>query len=148
MNIVSDAVVEQLARTKGWTLFFSVMLWIAVGLLSIVGLIMFVVMLGAGGSMGNLEGLAGGAGMGALMGGMYLIIAALYAYPALKLGNFSGRITDLLQDPTESNLVAALIEQRRFWKYVGIAMIIYLGLIALVFVGALIAGIAAGAAGT
>lgn len=93
----------------------------------------------------SMGALAGGAGMGILMGGLYLLVAALYAYPAMKLGNYSSRITDLLQDPTESNLVAALNEQRRFWKYVGIAMIVYLGVVFLVFVGALIAGMVAGA---
>lgn len=145
MNSVSDAVIDQLSRTKGWTRFVSVMFWIAVGFMIIGGIILFITGI-AGGSMGGgLGSLAGGAGMGALMGGVYLVMAALYAYPALKLGNYSSRITDLLQDPTESNLVAALNEQRRFWKYVGIAMIVYIGLIVVMVVGALVVGMVAGA---
>ncbi len=142
---MNDAVIDQLARTKGWTRFVSVMLWIAVGFMTLAGIIMFIIGI-AGGSMGgSMRVLAGGAGMGILMGGLYLVMAGLYAYPAMKLGNYSSRITDLLQDPTESNLVAALNEQRCFWKYVGIAIIVYFGVVALIFVGALIVTMVAGA---
>ena len=142
---MNDAVIDQLARTKGWTRFVSVMLWIAVGFMTLGGIIMFIIGIACG-SMGvSMGALAGGAGMGVLMGGLYLLVAALYAYPAMKLGNYSSRITDLLQDPTESNLVAALNEQRRFWKYVGIAIIVYLGVVVLIFVGTLIVAMVAGA---
>lgn len=86
--------------------------------------------------MGIFAGAAGGFGKEisqefAAMGGMavigvvYLVLAFFYIYPALKLGKFAARIRDLASAPSERNLVAALNEQRAFWKYVGIMMIVF-----------------------
>lgn len=84
------------------------------------------------------------------MGLVYLVIAFFYIYPALKLGGYSSRITDLINTPNEANLVAALNEQRAFWKYVGIWMVVMMVLYAIIIVVVLVgAGLAAaaGAAG-
>jgi len=54
------------------------------------------------------------------------VLSLIYVYPALKLGKFSSNVTRLMNEPSEALLVTALNEQRAFWKYVGIWMIVML----------------------
>ena len=72
------------------------------------------------------------------IGAVYIVLALVYIYPALKLGKFSSRVSDLMSVPSESNLIAALNEQRAFWKYMGIWMIIGIALYFLIIIGAII----------
>ena len=144
---ISQAVLDHLARTKGWTRFFSVMLWIGAVFLILAALMMIAV--------GSIGGLAGGEMMGA-MGGMiggavigviYLAMAFFYIYPAIKLGKYSSRINDLLASPSDSLLAAALNEQRAFWKYTGIMMILFISLYVVVIIVAMVVAGAGAAAG-
>ena len=100
---VSSAVVDQLAKTKGWTLFFSVMLWIGSGLLLFAGIALMGV-----GAVGGAAGAAfeeigdemgGMIGM-ILIGALYIVLAIIYIYPALKLSKFSSRCSQLINKPT------------------------------------------------
>jgi hypothetical protein len=146
---VSAAVIDQLRRTRGWVLFFSIMLWIGAVFLLVGGLIMIGIGLlgGAGSAMGEMSGMgAAEAGVMAGMAFVYLILAVFYIYPALKLGKFAARIRDLAAVPSEQNLVAALNEQRAFWKYVGIMVIVMIALYIVIFAVAMVVGIAGAAA--
>ena len=141
---VSSAVVDQLAKTKGWTLFFSVMLWIGSGLMLFAGIALVGV-----GAVGGAAGAAfdemgdemgGRIGM-ILMGALYIVLAIIYIYPALKLSKFSSRCSQLIYQPTETTLVGALNEMRAFWKFVGIWMIIFIALYPIVIIIAVAAGV-------
>lgn len=148
---VGAAVVDQLARTKGWTRFFSILLWLGAALMILAGVGMMIFGGIVGGTAPN-EVQQQFAAIGGLigMGSLYLLISFFYIYPALKLGGYSSRITDLINTPNEANLVAALNEQRAFWKYVGIWMLVMMALYLLIILGVMVtAGIAAasGAAG-
>jgi hypothetical protein len=72
-------------------------------------------------------------------------MAFFYVYPALKLGSFSTRINTLLATPNDANLAAALNEQRAFWKYVGVMMIVMFALYFVVIIVAMVVGVVAGA---
>ena len=147
---VGAAVVDQLRRTRGWVLFFSVMLWIGAVFLILGGLAMIGISLlgGAAGSMGNFGGMGmQEAGVFAGMAGFYIVMAFFYIYPALKLGKFAARIKDLTATPSEQNLVAALNEQRAFWKYVGVMMIVMIAIYIVFIVVMMVVGIAGAAAG-
>jgi hypothetical protein len=146
---VSAAVVDQLRRTRGWVLFFSVLLWIGAVFLVLGGILMI--------GMGIFAGAAGGFGkelsqefaaMGgmAVLGAIYLVMAIFYYYPAIKLGKFAARISDLSSVPSERNLVAALNEQRAFWKYVGIMMIVFFVLYFVAIIVAIAVGVMGAAA--
>lgn len=141
---VSSAVVDQLAKTKGWTLFFSVMLWIGSGFMLFAGIALVGV-----GAVGGAAGAAfdeigdemgGMIGM-ILMGAFYIVLAIVYIYPALKLSKFSSRCSQLINQPAETTLVGALNEMRAFWKFVGIWMIIFIALYPIVIVVAVAAGV-------
>lgn len=141
---VSSAVVDQLAKTKGWTLFFSVMLWIGSGFMLFAG-IAFVGIGAVGGAAGAAldeigDEMGGMIGM-ILMGAFYIVLAIVYIYPALKLSKFSSRCSQLINQPAETTLVGALNEMRAFWKFVGIWMIIFIALYPIVIVVAVAAGV-------
>ena len=145
---VADAVLDQLSRTKGWTRFFSVILWISVVFLILGGIAMM-----AFGGLGGAMGAAGEEAMGAfggmlggfVIGAIYIVMAFFYVYPALKLGSFSARINTLLATPNDANLAAALNEQRAFWKYAGVMMIGMFALYFVVIIVAMIVGVVAAA---
>jgi len=146
---VGAAVIDQLGRTRGWVLFFSIILWIGavfliLGGLAIVGMGLVA---GASGAMGEaLPKEFGALGGIAALGAIYLVLAVFYIYPALKLGKYAARIRDLASVPSEQNLVAALNEQRAFWKYVGIMVIVMIALYIAIFAVMMVVGIAGAAA--
>jgi hypothetical protein len=147
---VGAAVVDQLARTKGWTRLFSVLMWIGAGFLILAGGGMMLVGIVAGSTATQMDQQLGAIGGAIGLGVIYFLMAIFYIYPALKLGGYSNRISDLMNAPSEANLVAALNEQRAFWKYVGILMVVMLVFYAIIIVVVLVgAGFAAaaGAAG-
>jgi hypothetical protein len=147
---VSAAVVDQLKRTRGWVLFFSVILWIGAVFLVLGGVLMIGMGAFAGSAgvfgKGPLNEMAGVGGM-AVLGAVYLVMAIFYFYPAIKLGKFAARIRDLSSAPSERNLVAALNEQRAFWKYVGIMMIVFFVLYFVFIVIMIAVGVMGAAAG-
>ncbi len=103
----------------------------------------------AGGAAEQMEQQLAAIGGALGLGIFYFLMAIFYIYPALKLGGYSSRISDLINAPSETNLIAALNEQRAFWKYVGILMVVMLALYAVIFIGFLITvGFAAATAGS
>jgi len=120
---VSAGVIHQLKRTKPWVRFFGVMMWIAVALMLLAALAMIL----GGTAMGTMmqktnPGMPTGfmAGMGAL----YIFIAALYIYPAIKIWKYGTSIGKLVQSGSNFDLEEALNQQRGFWKFVGIMLIL------------------------
>ncbi len=150
-SAVGAAVVDQLRRTRGWVLFFGVMLWIGavllcLGGLAMIGMGLFGGVIAAASEEGS-EALGAGLGAASLigMGAVYFAMAILYIYPASKLSKYAGRIRDLTEAPAEQNLVAALNEQRAFWKFVGVMMIAMMALYALAAVVMVVVGVAGAA---
>jgi hypothetical protein len=142
---VSAAIIDQLAKTRGWTMFVSVMLWLGAGFLLLAGIALLAMgMIGsaAGGeTFGEMSNSMGGAiGMVAI-GVLYLVFAVVYIFPALKLSKFSSRCSELKNAQTEIMLVAALNEMRAFWKFVGIWLIILIALYPIIIVGAVAFGL-------
>ena len=103
--------------------------------------------------VGVIGGAAAGFDKAGAPAGMFMIFMALiyavcsliYIYPALKLWKYANGIERLIHTGSEQDLVDALDQQRSFWKFVGVMMIIMLGLYAVVIVFAIIAGMVGGA---
>lgn len=129
---VTQGVMLQLQKTKPWVRFMSVMMFIGAGLMLVVGLIMGIAG-GAGAMTGNNNALGAGVGMGIAVG--YSLLSVLYIFPALKLWKYADRIRDLLGSRQIIDLEKALNEQRVFWKFVGVMMIV---IFVLYFVAAII----------
>ena len=118
---VSPMIMETLTRTKGWVRFFSILGFIACGFLVLAGLVMLV--------NGSVLGEYGfGDGFYVIIGLLYLLCAALYFFPSLKLTQYANRIVSLQESHAEDDLVRALDMQRSFWAMIGIMAIVTISL--------------------
>lgn len=136
--------VHILIATRPWVRFMSVMLWIGVVFIAIAGIFMLVGMGAVASQMPRGSGTPGvrETGFFAGMGIVYLIMAVLYIIPALKLGRYASRITDLQRSGSSRHLCEALDEQRGFWKFVGICMIVVISIYLLLGIFMAVAGAA------
>ena len=64
----------------------------------------------------------------------YGFVAILIFYPTLKLSKYASKIARLGNSRSFSDLAAALDEQRRFWKFTAIFMIIHVTMALLLFI--------------
>jgi hypothetical protein len=142
---VAAETIAPLAGTKGWVQFMSILLWIGVGFMILGG----IGMMTAGSLMADViaktqpNSPMAGKGFMLGMGAMYLLMALFYVYPAIKLWSYGSRIGALKNSLSLSDLNAALHEQRRFWKFTGIVVIVMMCIYMLFIVGI---GVAAGMA--
>ena len=130
---VSQAVVHQLAGTKPWVRFMSVLMFVGAAMM----LLLAVVIAIAGSQISKLATPPGASPifsgvMGLGIAVLYGVLSIVYIYPALKLWNYASRIGDLLMTGSEQDLVNALGQQRSFWKFLGILV---LAMFVLYFVG-------------
>jgi hypothetical protein len=131
---VSPMIIETLTRTRGWVRFFSILGFIACGLLALGGL--GIVMLGES-TFGSGYGYGPDRGTLILIGLLYLGGAVLYFYPSLRLTQYANRISTLEQSHSEQDLLSALEMQRSFWAMVGIMAIVTISIYLLVIVVAI-----------
>ena len=137
-SAVSAGVLQQLAGTKPWVRFMSVLMFVGAGFMVIGG----VVMVFAGAVIfKNSSSVGSPAAMGAGIGIAYLIFSMLYIYPALKLWKYASGIAALLASGSIMDLENALDQQRSFWKFIGVMMLAILVLYALIAVIAIIGGV-------
>jgi hypothetical protein len=73
---------------------------------------------------------------------VYLPFAALYVYPGIKLWMYANAINRVEASRAPADLEAALVQQKSFWKYAGIATIVTI----VIYVLALVVGMAVGIA--
>jgi len=132
---VSEMAVEMMRQTKPWVLFLGVFAFIMAGFMALAGLLMFVV--------GALA--PSGGPPAALIGLIYLPMAFFYIYPGIKLWKYGSAIGRLVASRDTSDLEAALSEQKSFWKYTGLLIIIGIVLEVVFIVLAMIIGVVAGA---
>ena len=139
---VSAAAVQQLAATKPWVRFMSVITFVCAGfmLIAAAGMVMM-------GSMGAMS--KGGAAfpftgvMGFGIAVIYAALSLIYIFPGVKLWKYANAIGMLIQSGREGDLVAALNHQRSFWKFVGILVLSMLVLYLVIIVFVTVGGVAA-----
>lgn len=121
---VPHGAIEALRKTRPWAIFLAILSFIGSGLLVVTGV--FVALFGSMGSVPENPGMPRGM-MGAL-GLVYLVMGGLYVYPGVRLFQFGAAIGNLVRDRQPSTLVRALDLQMRFWRFVGIATIVGIGM--------------------
>ena len=135
LSAVSAEAIQQLAATRPWVRFISVMTFIGAGfmLLGVVG--------GAAGAKlpptspnHQVNQFAGAMGFG--IAALYVVLAVVYLFPGIKLWKYANAITTLTTSGRNHDLVTALDQQRSFWKFMGIMIIAMLILYVLVIIGA------------
>jgi len=126
-DAVSPGTIAALAGTKPWVRFMSVMMWIGAAIMLIAAAGMGI--LGAvGGPVKTAIDQAGAFGGAPLIAIaiIYGVLALLYVYPAVKLWSYATRIATLSTTRSVADLNMALNQQRQFWKFCGIMVIIML----------------------
>ena len=120
-NWMTAPVVEILAQTRPWVLFFSVLGFICCGLMVAIGL------------FGGIFAIASGQAEGALLL-LYPILGLLYFFPSRFLLRYAQRIRDLSHSRNATDLEAALSAQKSFWRFSGILVVSILVLYAVLIV--------------
>jgi magnesium-transporting ATPase (P-type) len=137
-DAVAPGTIAQLAGTKPWVRFMSVLMWIMSALMILATCIMMFV--AASGVMKSNGNTAFNAGMLVGTALYYGVLSFVVIYPALKLGKYANSIDKLMASRSTADLDAALTEQRRYWKFNGILVIVMLcfvviGVIAMLALG-------------
>lgn len=118
---------KEIAR---WTKFLSVVGFVGIGLMVVVGIF--------GGTMlstANAYGGVAGRGMSPIFFTiMYLLMAGLYFMPVRYMWLFSSKMDAGLKSKIQSEVDAALENLKSHFKYIGIMMIVVLSIYALIFV--------------
>jgi len=127
---ITPAMIESLKQTKPWVRFISIMVFIAGGLVFVVGLLLI---LGAG-LFSSLSGtVLGGAPLG-LIGFLYTVIACLFWFPALYLFRYASGIKRACSCDQVGGVEDALKNQKSFWRFAGILLLLLIfQVVALVF---------------
>ncbi len=111
-RILSDA-----ASTRPWVLLLSILGFIGTGLMILLSVVMMFLPLGE-----MAGGLGGAFGLG--LGLIYLLMGILYFFPSLYLFRYGKALKALAQSEEIEDLEEAFEHQKRFWKFVGIMVLV------------------------
>ncbi|MFV0604703.1 MAG: hypothetical protein ACK5NK_02570 [Niabella sp.] len=111
--------------------------------LGIVGIVMLVLMILGGLSiavvgssvLSNMEGYGGMPFSGAIFGGIYIVIALLYAYPTWALFKFGSLMRLAVQTEDQTTLNQSFGFLKKFFTFFGILTIIVIGIYILGIIG-------------
>jgi len=127
-STVTENMLQSLRETKPWTRFMSVLGFIGVGIMTLVGLVFIL-------GMSFLPQQAGGPPM-AIMGIIYILGSVLYFVPSLYLFKYASAI-GRLRDGSQEALEDALLYQKSFWKFIGILTLVMLVIVLLGIIAAI-----------
>jgi hypothetical protein len=131
IGAVPSAIISELTGTKKWVRLISVVMWIGFAFVMLHAISLFI--FGAVGLSSFVKSGQQGLGVGLLIGAaaIYGVFILLIIYPAIKLTKYASNISRLAESKSFTDLAAALAEQRRFWKFHGIIVAIYLIIVTL-----------------
>lgn len=130
---ISDDAKSFILETAKWAKFLSIVGFVFLGFMVLGAFFMFV----AGSTIPGLG--ASGAGIGIV----YLLMAVLYFFPTYYLLNFANKIKVGLLNTNQNDLDDGFENLKSTFKFMGILMIVVLGIYALMLIFTLIAGAAA-----
>ena len=129
---LDSAGISHLKETRSWTYFISIVAFIFMGLLLVMGI--------AGGSiLTRMNPMAAEVSGGVLVFTMLLMIA-IYFFPIYFLFNFSRYSKMAIANNDSQSFAEAMRYLKLHYRYVGILLIIVLSIYLLVFIFALMAG--------
>jgi len=131
------AILGFLKETSSWTYFLSILGFVGIGLMVLVGLFLSFM-------MGNMPGANPYESIGMNMsyiGIIYVALAVFYFFPVLYLFNFSRKIKSALSSKNNEELTSAFSNLKSHYKFVGILAIILISLYVLMIIIGVFAGI-------
>ena len=138
--VVEDQAKIYLKETAKWSNFLAIVGLVMSGLLIFLGIGVMIFMGSIAGASEdpNLKIFSGGFGI--LYGLIYIVIAAFYVYPCLKLYWFAKKTKASLLLSDSFQLTEALSQLNAMFKFVGILTILLMGIYALIILIAMIVG--------
>ncbi len=121
-NLLTPGMIQSVKGIGPWARFLAIMGFISVGFMLIVSAFMLV----AGILGGTLSNDLGGAALLILMTILYVIMAVVYIFPALYLWQTASAVVRLKGGAIQEGMETVLEKQRKFWKFVGIVVIVFL----------------------
>ncbi|WP_298427449.1 hypothetical protein [uncultured Kordia sp.] len=128
-----------LRETAKWTFILSILGFILIGLFLLIA-IFFIVMYAALNE--NVSPLVASGMSVEFVAIVYFVLAVLYFFPVMYLYRFSRRMKSALLEKSTDGLTRAFSSLKSHYKFIGILVLSLVGLYALVFVFAIIAGAA------
>ena len=126
---VTDPMLLSLRQTKPWTMLISIVGFVYCG---------FMVILGVGSTfMLSMLGPNKSFPSGILLGAVYIIMAVVYFFPAFYLFKFSSSLGRLVEGGGATELEQALLNQKSFWKFMGILVIVGIALSIIAIIAAI-----------
>jgi len=110
-------------ETQSWTLFLSIVGFVLSGLMVLITLIVVIFGGFSSASGGDLALFGWTSGFSLI----YLLGAALYFYPSLKLYQYSNHLRIAFQQKSEADLINSFEKIKSFFKFTGILTAIFLG---------------------
>ncbi|NRS88923.1 hypothetical protein HNQ02_001841 [Flavobacterium sp. 7E] len=127
-----------LKETAKWTYFLSILGFVGVGILFMIGLFVQSLFskLGSmfGGMMGNQMG-------GGFIGTFYIVMAVVYFFPVYYMFKFSTKLKAALKTNDNLKLKDAFKFMKSHFKFVGITSLVFISFYALIFIVFIIFGI-------
>lgn len=133
---LDSASVEFLRETAKWAKFLAIVGFVMIGLMVILSFFM-------GSFLSSMPGADLSPIPSAFYTVMYLIIAAIYVMPVLYLYRFATNMQAALKSQDQQSLQISLSNLKSHYKFIGILMLIVIGLYAIGFLFALVGGAAA-----
>lgn len=116
--------IDVLVQTRPWVRLIGFLTLLGAVLMILVGV---AIMAGAVGQQAGLQGF------GSVVGVLYIVLSVLYLYPGLCLIRYASAISEADSSGQMSQVVEALTQQKKFWKFCGIFAAIILGFYAVIF---------------
>jgi len=134
--VFTEEIKDYIMETVKWSKFLSILGFIFVGIISIIGILM---LLSFGGTLfsnavglNNIPGFP--AGMFSVVGFVYFGIALLYFFPVYYLFSFAAKTKNAILCNDNQLLAEGFAKLKSHYKFVGILTLIIVGFYAVIFV--------------
>ncbi len=131
---LNNLALESLKSSASWSMFLAVMGFIGIGFMILAALAMTLM----GGLIGDNAVLGG---FQSLFGLIYVVIAALYFMPVYYLFKYASKMKTALNNKNSEQLSDALSNLKSHHKFLGVSIIVLIGLYFLMFIGLAIFGL-------
>lgn len=134
-----------LKEAAKWAYFLSILGYIGIGFIVVAAVFAGTIVAAMGKMGGGMD--SGMHPMGSLGGTfitiLYLVIAVLYFFPVYYLNKFSVNLKAAFRDNNTESLTTSFEYLKSHYKFIGIMMLVVFAIYALIFIIAIVAGIAA-----
>jgi hypothetical protein len=127
-----------LDTTRKWTMFFSILGFVVIGILLVVGLVAGSFLTSFTSKMSGMEGMEGSSVAGGIASIFVfifiLIFAVIYFFPLFFLFRFSRHTKNAVANLDAQQLELGFKNLKSYWKYIGILTIIVLSIYLLILI--------------